>query len=158
MTLVDFVSRINEQTEISVEKFGPDKEAKSLAETFEKNKNEDISLLESKIDDKSSDNEILYIEIAKNVIQNKQYRFLQEENLFANVDAFSPYINSEKKELNQKWHILISCLAVLDISSFGDNCKNDNRFSNYDIGKITGIDLKKWLSISHEKKVKKKSC
>lgn len=65
MTLVDFVSRINEQTEISVEKFGPDKEAKSLAETFEKNKNEDISLLESKIDDKSSDNEILYIEIAK---------------------------------------------------------------------------------------------
>lgn len=166
MTLAEFVEKINKQTEISVENFGPDEEAKRLADIFVENKNKDINELAEKIDNEilyinklveKINNKILYVKIVQNLNKNNQYKFLQEENLFAEVDVFSPYINSEKKELNQKWHILISCLAVLDISSFDENCKNRfPNYNNYNIGKITGIELEKGLSIKHDKEVNKR--
>lgn len=130
MTLKEFVTLINRQEEIAVLKQGKDCDAKKLADIFENSCNTD-----------TSDNELLCSKIKKNINENKgMYKFYQENLCIANADKLTPYIGNER-ELNQKWHVLIGLLAVLDTASFEEECKNDERLKAYRIGKINDIYL-----------------
>lgn len=103
---------------------------KKLADIFENSCNTD-----------TSGNELLCSKIKKNINENKgMYKFYQENLCIANADKLTPYIGNER-ELNQKWHVLIGLLAVLDTASFEEECKNDERLKACRIGKINDIYL-----------------
>ena len=45
----------------------------------------------------------------------KKYVFLQDETVDFEYELFNPYINPDKKEYSQKWHVMVSLLALLDV-------------------------------------------
>lgn len=157
MTLKEFVGIINEQEAFEVDKTGKDDEAKKLADVFLKNNDKTDEELNSIIrDEASTDNDIVCAKIILNAKNNNwKYKYMQEEDdLFADVCIFKPYLDPDCKVLNQKWHVLISFLAFLDIASFDEDCIKDDKFNNYKIGKIKEIKLENEnLKIDHEKKV-----
>lgn len=162
MTLEKFVDVINKQEEFEVDKVGPDKEARDLADVFLEYKDKTDEELSIIIYDKASkDNDIACAKIILNTKNKKnsgKYGYLQGDNLFAEVDIFKPYIDKDCKVLNQKWHVLISLLAFLDLSSFDEECKKDKKFNPYNIGKIIEIKFEnKNLYVNGERKNKKYS-
>ena len=159
MELKDFVEIINNQEEFKVDKVGPDDKAKALADVFlnsKDKKEEELNCIIQNND--STDNDIACAKIILNAKDNNgKYKYIQEDDLFAEVKIFEPYIDNKDRVLNQKWHVLISCLAFLDVSSFDEKCKEDGRFTDYNIGKITKIEFEnEKLRIYHEKEAKGK--
>lgn len=64
---------------------------------------------------------------------NNQYNFLQSENVVAQVNVFEPFIG---KIFNQKWHVLISLLALLDTANYDSNYDVSIKYNVKNIAKI----------------------
>ena len=68
------------------------------------------------------------------------YCFLQDNSVIAQIDPFEPFYDKEYKLLNQKWHVLISVLAYLDIAN--SDCEYALKMDEkYKIGKIDRIEF-----------------
>ena len=158
MNLECFVRMINQMEDFGDGAYWRDKGARALADVFEKYRDKKIEDAEQEC---QTADERLYIAIRKNVEKNDEkngrYSYLQAEGLTAEVDALYPYLD-DKKVLNQKWHVLISMLAVLDVASYGETLKNEKELSNFRIGAIKKIHFTgKTLSIEHEEKINGRS-
>lgn len=75
--------------------------------------------------------------------ENK-YEFLQDKTVYFEYELFNPYINPENKEYSQKWHVLVSLLALLDVANHDENykgkeygVKGDIEYIDFDEKKIT---------------------
>ena len=86
---------------------------------------------------------MLYIKLNKYIDEKGYYRFQQNNNVVAKVDARKPYLNPKNKILNQKWHVLIALLAFYDITSFEEECKECDVMRKWNVGKIREIQIKK---------------
>lgn len=64
---------------------------------------------------------------------NSQYNFLQSENVVAQVNVFEPFIG---EIFNQKWHVLISLLALLDTANYDSNYDASIKYNVKNIAKI----------------------
>lgn len=110
-----------------------DEKAKNLAKVFEG----------YKANKAEPENDTFYRKIRQKIDKNNYYKFLQEDELYAEIDALEPYIylrETNKKILNQKWHVLIAWLAFLDMASFDEECDS---LKKWDKGKIEYIEIKK---------------
>lgn len=151
MNLECFVRMINQMEDFGDGAYWRDKGARALANVFDEYRGKSI-------EEAKTENERLYEEIRKNVDEKGRYGYLQVKGLTAEVDAFRPYLDDEGIELNQKWHVLISMLAVLDVASYGETLKNEKELSNFRIGAIKKIHFTgKTLSIEHEEKINGRS-
>ena len=79
-----------------------------------------------------------------------------DKNLFIDINNLSPYFETNGvRILNQKWHVLISMLAVYDIASFDDEIINNDDLKKYNIGKIKEIHInEKSIKIEGERQTK----
>lgn len=75
---------------------------------------------------------------------DKGYVFLQDKTVKFEYELFNPYINPENKEYSQKWHVLVSLLALLDVANHDENykgkeygVKGDIEYIDFDEKKIT---------------------
>ena len=152
MTLESFIECINETEGFNLGNSASDKDANDLAKAFENNMNKsDEELRKIICCSNSTDNDILSAKIILNTKENEKnkYQYIQNKKMISNIELFKPYIDDDKKKLNQKWHVLISLLAVLDICSFDETLKECSKVKKYNIGKIEEITLdKKILRIS----------
>ena len=102
------------------------------------------------------ENDTFYRRIRQKIDGNNYYKFLQEDELYAEIDALEPYIylgETNKKILNQKWHVLIAWLAFLDMASFDEECDS---LKKWDKGKIEYIEIKKTaVYVKQSKKIRK---
>ena len=78
-----------------------------------------------------------------------KYIFMQDKNIIAEINGFEPY---EDGIFSQKWHLLISLLALLDTANFDVNYKLPNTFSVK--GKINNIEVDKEKNIFRIKWIK----
>lgn len=140
MTLESFIKRINEMDKHYEGKTGPDKDAKKLANAFINNRyKSDAELKKILINKRSTDNDILSAKIILNARKNNdQYKYIQNKDLIANVDISKPY--GDNKTLNQKWHVLISLLAVYDIC-LCDKLKEHEKVKAFCLGNIEDISV-----------------
>lgn len=144
MTLESFIKRINEMDKLYVGRTGPDKDAKKLANAFINNRDKsEAELKKILINKRSIDNDILSAKIILNARKNNeniyQYKYIQNKNLIANVDIFKPYV-VDNTTLNQKWHVLISLLAVYDIC-LCDKLKEYEKVKAFCLGNIEDISV-----------------
>lgn len=151
LSLKEFISICNKCNFELLKKSPPsqDKNAKKLAKVFvwyeEKN------MIEEMKDEDKSENHIFYERIRDRIDGNNYYKFLQEDKLYAEIDALEPYIylkGRNNKVLNQKWHVLIAWLAFLDMASFDEEfaqrCRKNETFKEKWVkGKIEYIRIKK---------------
>ncbi len=98
-----------------------------LAEDFERlNKKEDL-------DKVKPDNREFYCYLLRHCKDYGSYTFLEKDEngdeIVANIDVFEPYENGKKEKINQKWHVMISLLALLDAA------KNDKELNKMDMFK-----------------------
>lgn len=123
-----------------------DEKAKNLAKVFAGYKANKAEL----------ENDTFYRRIRQKIDGNNYYKFLQEDELYAEIDALEPYIylgETNKKILNQKWHVLIAWLAFLDMASFDEECDS---LKKWDKGKIEYIEIKKTaVYVKQSKKIRK---
>ncbi len=152
MKLKEFVEIINKQEEFSVKNVGPDNAAKEFANAFIENRDKTDEELERIIMNKDITNEniIMSAKIILNSRKNNgKYKYNQTDDLYADVDVCKPYLDG--KILNQKWHVLISLLAYVDLASCDEDCKE----SYYNFGEIKEIkEIRPTLKIEFEKTTK----
>lgn len=145
LSLKEFVSICNECDLELLKDEGNDTDARKLADIFEKNKeNQEI---EEAVDE--SGDTIFYRKVRSRIDNKNRYKFLQESDLYAEVDALEPYIylrKENKKILNQKWHVLIAWLAFCDTVSFDEECnQKNNEFKEcWKKGKIDQIIIQRY--------------
>ena len=114
MTLREFVEKFNNCTDLSevVTKRGK-ADAEDLAEDFKRlNKKEELQKV-------LADNREFYFYLLRHCKDGKSYTFLQtdeEGEITANVNVFNPYSDED----GQKWHIMISVLALLDAAKYDE--------------------------------------
>lgn len=111
---------------------GFDEEAKKLADVFM-----------GSCPHENKENSCFYIKLNKYIDEKGYYRFQQNNNVVAKVDARKPYLNPKNKILNQKWHVLIALLAFYDITSFEEECKECDVMRKWNVGEIREIQIKK---------------
>ena len=75
---------------------------------------------------------------------NNQYHFLQSENVVAQINVFEPFIG---KIFNQKWHVLISLLALLDTANYDSNYNLPIKYNVKNIAKILIDEEKLYMKI-----------
>lgn len=86
---------------------------------------------------------------AQGYLITDKYIFMQDKNIIAEINVFEPY---EDGIFSQKWHVLISLLALLDTVNFDVNYKLPNTFSVK--GKINNIEVDKEKNIFRIKSIK----
>lgn len=66
---------------------------------------------------KDKDSKDFFKWLLKHTDENSYYTFQQKPEVVAEINAFEPFIdgNIKPEYLNQKWHVLISVLALLDM-------------------------------------------
>ena len=109
-----------------------DKKAKELADVFM-----------GSCPHENKENSCFYIKLNKYIDEKGYYRFQQNNRIVPNISAKQPYLDKDKKILDQKWHVLIALLAFLDIASFEEDCKDCNVMRIWNIGEISEIQIKK---------------
>lgn len=75
---------------------------------------------------------------------NNQYHFLQSENVVAQINVFEPFIG---RIFNQKWHVLISLLALLDTANYDSNYNVPIKYNVKNIAKILIDEEKLYMEI-----------
>ncbi len=153
MTLRQFIEIFNNDTEEpirDVEKW----DCGDLAQCF-KNK--------GKSDKGKIDDELFYRYLEKKCKGKKEYTFCQTDkcgNITAlNINPLDPFDGDENEKVSQKWHVIISVLALLDwignntklikeelAREYGEDKKEelyDRFFKKYCFGKINNIEIEK---------------
>lgn len=113
---------------------GRDSVARSLADDIIVLK-EDETYPVNKLKDK--DSIVIYNALKKAYEKDKRYTFEQNKEVFVNIDYSKPYLDDDHKILDQKWHTLISFLAVLDILHYKNRGKITDIKYDYDKEKTT---------------------
>ena len=119
---------------------------KALIEMIAKFDNDNFGLRSSKTDPAAGLAKVMYdlkgknTEELENALQNikdvqsrdfinnlidrglaNRYVFYQDPTIEFKFDLFNPYISPEKRDYSQKWHIMVSLLALLDVANHDKN-------------------------------------
>lgn len=132
MSLEEFVDTCNNYKKPFLEDNGGDQKAKELADVFM-----------GSCPHENKENSCFYIKLNKYINEKGHYRFQQNNRIVPDINAKQPYLDKDKKILDQKWHVLIALLAFLDIASFEEDCKDCNVMRIWNIGEISEIQIEK---------------
>ena len=116
--------------------------AKLMNDLKDKNKIERQEYLKDVKDEASS----FFINYLIEKKYEKKYVFLQDKTVNFEYELFNPYINPDKKEYSQKWHVMVSLLALLDVVNHAKGykgktygVKGEIEYIDFDEEKITII-------------------
>ncbi|MDD3337617.1 MAG: hypothetical protein PHS82_02030 [Lachnospiraceae bacterium] len=154
MKLKDFVDICNEchycvknNPDVTDPAYTMGRDFERMIETLKENK----AIDEVKLEDKEEESRSFFKSLMYNhgydplnEDEDNYYTFLQDENVVAKVNVFKPfeYINGEKI-FSQKWHTLISWLALLDAEYLDEFCKP---FNSYNRNEITEVVVNKTVT------------
>lgn len=142
MSLKEFVELCNNLENVNFLPSSKNDKAAELAATICEFKGLDIEerkekLKIIKIDDAENK---AFIECLIERGMQDEYIFLQDTEIKAKINPFDPYIDNACTNYSQKWHILISLLAMLDTASMDEKYKKKNLSPFKVNGKINKIE------------------